>query len=168
MIERDERPGGHGVRFVLRPQRSATWRENLWLVAAVALPAVTIALAWTAAGFWPILPLCGLELALLTALLYRVSHSLLAREVLVIDDDRITIEAGHREVERRFELGRHWAQVILQPARSEWHSSRLLIREAGRAIECGRFLTNEERAELAEQLRRAVMAVPDVTGPGAR
>lgn len=158
MIESEIAADRSRARFVLRPQRSATWRDNLWLVAAVALPAVTVALGWTAVGFWPILPLCGLELALLAYGLYKVSHSLLAREVVLVEDDRITIEAGHRQIERRFELGRAWAQVLLQPPRSEYHPSRLIIRSGGRAVECGRFLTNDEREAFAGDLRRVVAA----------
>ncbi|MDZ7749493.1 MAG: hypothetical protein U5K43_12330 [Halofilum sp. (in: g-proteobacteria)] len=50
-------------------------------MAAIRGAAVTVAAGWTAVGFWPILPLCGLELGLLTYGLYKVSHSLLAREV---------------------------------------------------------------------------------------
>ena len=161
MIESDVDSEGGREQFILRPQRSATWRQNLWLVAAIALMAVPIAMIWTVVGFWPILPLCVLELGFLTLVLYSVSHSLLAREVVIVDDERITIEAGRRQLERRFELQRPWAQVLLKPARSEWHASRLIIRSAGRAVECGRFLTNREREQLARQLRRAVA----VNGP---
>ena len=156
MIEHATDDRNDRVRFVLRPQRSATWRDNLWLLAAVALPAVPIAVGWTVAGFWPILPLCGLELAAFAYGLYRVSRSLLAREVVLVEPDRITIEAGHREPERRFELPCPWAQVLLIPGRTEWHASRLIIRSAGRAVECGRFLTNDERSEVARELRHAV------------
>jgi uncharacterized membrane protein len=160
MVESEFDSASGTARFVLRPQRSATWRQNLWLVAAVAAMAVPIAVFWTAVGFWPILPLCGLELALLTLALYSVSHSLLAREVVVIDDNQITIEAGRRQIERRFELGRPWAQVLLQPPRNAWHASRLIIRSGGRAVECGRFLTNEEREQLWGELRQAVALPP--------
>lgn len=161
MVRCDQWDGAGRVRFILQPHRSATWRDNLWLVAAIAVVAVPIAVAWAWAGFWPILALCGLELAILLYCLYRVSHSLLAREVVTIDDDRITIEAGHREIERRFELARPWAWVQLVPGRSDWHASRVLIRSAGRAVECGRFLTNAERSDLAAQLERVMRAPPD-------
>lgn len=161
MIECDRLDGSGRARFILQPHRSATWRDNLWLVAAIAAVAVPIAAAWAWAGFWPILPLCGLELVLLLYCLYRVSHSLLAREVVTIEADRITIESGHREVERRFELGRPWAQVRLEPGASEWHPSRLFIRSGGRTVEFGRFLTNAERADLAQQLERVVRRMPD-------
>lgn len=161
MVECD-RWDGHGrARFILQPHRSATWRENLWLVAAIAVVAVPIATAWAWAGFWPILPLCGLELALLVYCLYRVSHALLAREVVTVDTEQITVEAGHREMERRFELGRPWAQVQLERGPSEWHPSRLLIRSGGQTVECGRFLTNAERADLAQRLERLFRSEPD-------
>jgi len=161
MIECDAWDGPGRARFILQPHRSATWRDNLWLVAAIGVVAVPIASAWAWAGYWLILPLCGLELAVLLMALYVVSHSLLAREVITVDEGCITIESGRRRMERRFELGRHWAQVVLEPGRSEWHGSRLLIRSAGQVVECGRFLTNAERAELAERLRGVVASVPN-------
>lgn len=161
MVECDRWDDAGRARFILQPHRSATWRDNLWLVAAIAMVAVPIGSAWAWAGFWPILPLCGLELALLAYCLYRVSHSLLAREVVTVDAERITVEAGHREVERRFELGRPWAQVRLEQGPSEWHPSRLLIRSGGRTVECGRFLTNAERADLARRLEDLFRHPPD-------
>jgi len=164
MIERELSSDGRFGRYILRPQCSASWRDNLWLVACVALMAVPTAVAWAAVGFWPILPLCGLELALLTLGLYVVNHSLLAQEVITIDEDRITIEAGRRDVERRFELARPWAQVRVQPAPRHAHPNRLIVRSHGRAVELGRFLTDDERDELAGDLR-GILARP---GHGAR
>lgn len=153
-------------RFILRPQRSATWRDNLWLVAAVAVLAVPIALYWTAFGFWPVLLVCLLHLAALFVALYKVSYALLAREVVTVGSEQITIEAGHREVERRFELTRAWVQVLLRTGPPRRRNA-LILRSAGRAVELGRFLTDDEREELAGELRRVVAAGPpraDSTG----
>jgi uncharacterized membrane protein len=154
-LDNDARTG----RFILRPQRSATWRDNLWLVAAVAALAVPIALYWTVFGFWPVLLVCVLHLLALTWALYKVSHALLAREVVTVGPERITIEAGHREVERRFELTRAWAQVRLQSGARRRHNS-LILRSAGSAVELGRFLTDDEREQLAGELKRVVTAAP--------
>lgn len=160
MIERDfDFESGTG-QFLLRPQRSATWRENLWLIAAVAATAVPIALIWTVAGFWPVLLVCVAHLVMLTAGLYVVSHALLARELIVIGPSAITIEAGRRQVDRRFELGRTWARVDHRPRRHRWGASRLIVQSDGRAVELGRFLTEEEREALAAELRAALMVAP--------
>lgn len=140
-------------RMILAPHRSATWHDNLRLVAAVALIALPVAIGWSLLGYWVILPLCGLELGALLLGLYWCNHALLAREVVTIDDELITIEAGRRRIERRFELPRHWAQVALLPGRGQAHSRRLILRSHGRAVELGRFLTDDERDEAATRLR---------------
>jgi uncharacterized membrane protein len=155
MIERQFELGAHHGRYILTPQRSASWRQNLYLVGAVAAAAVPIAVAWAVAGYWLILPLCGLELLALTAGLYVTSHALLAREVITLQGDTITIEAGRRRVERRFDLQRAWAQVSLLPEQ-RLAPSRLVLRSHGRAIELGRFLTDSERREFAGDLRQTL------------
>jgi len=168
MIVHDDIDSQRGTgRFILRPQRSATWRDNLLLLGAVAVAAVPVAVAWTIAGFWPVLPWCGLELGLLAAGLYSVSRSLLAREVVIVGADEIVIEAGHRELERRFRLGRAWASVILQPARRAVDRSRLIVRSHGRAVEFGRFLTDDERIRLAADLKGLVARQPHAPENGA-
>ena len=154
-------------RFILRPQRSATWQDNLWLVAAVAMLALPIALILSVAGAWPVLLLCVLHLLALTAALYKVSYSLLAREVVTVGSDSITIEAGHRQVERQFELDRHWAQVFVRTARRH-RRNELIVRSAGRAVTLGQFLTDEEREALAGELQRVVAAGPPLANAAAR
>ena len=139
--------------MILAPHRSATWRENLYLAGAVAAAALPIAVGWSLLGYWIILPLCGLELLALLAGLYWSSHALLAREVVMVDEDTITIEAGRRQVERRFELPRHWARVTLVPGHGKAHPRRLILRSHGRAVELGRFLTEDEREAAADSLR---------------
>lgn len=156
MLTSDPDSGSAGGRLVLAPHRSASWRDNLYLVAAVAALALPIAVGWALLGFWIILPLCGLELLALLIGLYWSSHALLAREVVIVDDDVITIEAGRREVERRFELPRHWARVLLQPGRGRAHPQRLILRSHGRAVELGRFLTDDEREQAAAWLRERI------------
>ncbi len=153
MITCDREPDAARERLILMPHRSATWHDNLRLVAAVAVLALPIAIGWSLLGYWVILPLCGLELGALLLGLYWCNHALLAREVVTIDDEVITIEAGRRRVERRFELPRHWARVTLLPGRGRAHSPRLVLRSHGRAVELGRFLTDDERDAAAARLR---------------
>lgn len=142
--------------MVLSPHRSATWEDNLRLVAVVALLVVPIGVGWALAGYWVILPLCGLELCALVVGLYLSSHALLAREVVTVDEDWITIEAGRRTVERRFELPRHWARVALESRRGQTRQQRLIVRSHGRAVELGRFLTEVERETAARRLRELI------------
>lgn len=156
MIERELHPSRATGRYVLRPQRSATWRQDLWLLAAIAGAALPLAIGWSLLGFWVILPICVFQLMVVLAAFYANSHGLLAREVVTIDEDRIVIEAGRRRRERRFELPRAWAQVRLWRGRGPLSPSRLIIRAHGQAVECGRFLTDEEREALSVDLRAVI------------
>jgi len=159
MIERELDAGRATGRFVIRPQRSATWRQNLFLFAAIAVVAVPLATVWSVVGFWLILPICLLQLAFVLAAFWISNRALLAREVVTIEPERIVIEAGHRQPERRFELGRHWAQVLLDRNGPRNGRRRLIIRSRGEAVECGRFLNEEERERLWRELR-GVIATP--------
>lgn len=142
--------------LVLTPHRSATWEDDLRLFAAIALLAVPIAVGWALLGYWVILPLCGLELGAVLLGLYVSSHSLLAREVVSVDDDRIVIESGRRRVERRFELPRQWARVVLESGHGNAGPPRLIVRAHGRAIELGRFLTADQREAAAARLQALI------------
>ncbi|MEL7289923.1 MAG: DUF2244 domain-containing protein, partial [Pseudomonadota bacterium] len=55
----------HQVQLHLSPNRSATWQQTKHLIAAFALFISSIAIAWSLAGAWVILPFAGLEVGLL-------------------------------------------------------------------------------------------------------
>ena len=50
---------------VIKPNHSSTWHQNLWLLAALAVPSLGAGIGFALAGAWPILPLAGLELTAL-------------------------------------------------------------------------------------------------------
>lgn len=156
MIERDLDDGGATGRFILRPNRSATWRQDLWLLAAIAAVALPLALGWSMLGFWLILPLALLQMAVVLAAFWISSHSLLAREVVTVEPERIVIEAGRRRPQRRFELSRYWTRVLLDDGGGRTRPSRLILRCRRLAVECGRFLTESEREGLWRELRSVI------------
>jgi uncharacterized membrane protein len=160
LIERELNPDDATGRFILRPHRSATWRQDLWLIAAIAAVALPLAAVWAVVGFWLILPLALLQIALVLAAFWVSSHSLLAREVVTLEPERIVIEAGHRRPERRFELQRPWARVQLRRGPRALQRRQLVIRCRQRAVECGRFLTEAEREELWRDLRALLAQAP--------
>jgi len=160
LIERELNPDHATGRFILRPHRSATWRQNLWLIAAIAVVALPLAAVWAVVGFWLILPLALLQIAIVLAAFWVSSHSLLAREVVTLEPERIVIEAGHRRPERRFELQRPWARVQLRGGARALRRRQLVIRCRERAVECGRFLNEDEREELWRDLQAALARTP--------
>lgn len=145
--------------FVLRPNRSLSWRQNQLVFASFCVVTLLVVLPLVAMGFWLVLPFAGLELLAVGAALYAVTCRCHECEVICIAEDTIRIEQGRRYPQRHWILARPWARVVLEGCPRRWYPSRLLIRTHGRAVEVGRFLPEDERQRLARQLTGHLGAV---------
>ncbi len=144
------------VQIVVRPNQSLSWNGNklfFWGITAVSALVVG---PLTYMGFWPVLPFAGLELAVLGWALYHCARRGQWREVIVVDGDRVEVTAGRAEPAQQWSAHRLWTQVVLEPPRFRGHPARLLLRSAGRSVELGAFLTDEERVQLAGLLREVL------------
>lgn len=142
------------LRFVLRPNQSISWRGLRLFFAALCVVSLSIALALTLLGFWPVLPFAGLEMLAVGAGLYAVARRGQVREVIYIDPQSVRIERGREAPDQQWQLARTWAKVVLERCPKQWYPSRLLIRSHGRSIEIGSFLNEDERQRLAHELGR--------------
>ncbi len=149
-------PAEGGARtFVLMPNRSMSWRGLVGAYAVIAVVTLTVAFYFYFQGLTLILPFSGVELLFLGAVLYVTAWKSDWREVISVGEALVTVEAGRREPEDRFEFQRQWLRLILA-RRGGWYPSRLLLRSHGRQIEIGRFLNEQERQGLAEMLAVAL------------
>lgn len=143
-------------RFILRPNRSLSWRGSMVFFLSLLIISSFIAVSLAVMGFWLVLPFAGLEMIVLGAGLYLVACRSYECEVICISRDAIRIEKGRRFPRQHCTLGRVWAKVVLEPCPKAWYPSRLFIRSHGRAVEVGRFLHEEERRHLALELSRTL------------
>lgn len=156
MVERPEVADGEIGHFVLTPNRSLSWRGNLVFVASITLIAMSIAIGFALLGLWLVLPFAGLEVGLLFIALYITALKGHCREELKIDKDRVVLSrarvssCSHLEVAAEFQ--RAWVRVQLKGSGHAWYPSRLLLGSHGKSVELGRFLSDEERVSLAQEL----------------
>lgn len=144
------------ARLLLRPNPPASARARVLVLGALALVMGVYSAAWLSRGLWPVLPFAGLELAVVAAALH-----LTARRARCFD--AVAVDARELRVRRQRLTGRStetwqsgWARVRLAPGRHPWYPVRLLVGAHGRWTELGRFLTEAERREAGECLRRAL------------
>lgn len=142
-------------RFVLRPNRSLSWRGTVHFFLGIATLSLAIATVLAIRGYWLVLPFAGLEIAALGAAFYVVARRSYQCEVIAVAED-ILIERGVGRPRHRVRLPRAWAAVDVERCNASWYPSRLLIRSHGQAVEVGRFLPEGERLELALKLRRSL------------
>lgn len=144
----------------LRPHRSMT-RDGVHRVMVVfALFWVPFALLFLFMGAWPIVGFMGLEVLALYGL-FRLSLAR-GREV-----EEISVNLSELVVDRTDHWGRRsswtfqpqWLQVLMDnPPTSH---SRLVLRSHGRSVVIGRFLTPDQRLEVAEKLRQVLADLRD-------
>ena len=155
-----------GWRFVLRPNRSATWAQSKRFLAIVATACLGVAGAFASVGYWPVLPFAGAEVALLTFALWWTSHRTARTEVVDIDSETVDVEKGREEPEQRWSFQRAWARVSLVPARVPQHPSRLLPRRRSSSQVTNRnFLTSSRSATGTKPNRRCRFSTRQRSSP---
>ena len=143
----------HMRRLVIAPNASISVAQAQWFFVGMCAVSFGIAGLMTVVGLWLVWPFAGLEMAALGAGLYVSLRDNGYREVVSVYDDRIEVEAGLNEPERRWEFPRLLTQVRLSPGVYRNSPSRLLMTRSGHGCELGRCLTDEERLEVAEKLK---------------
>ena len=149
--------GNSGQRFELRPNRSATWQEIKLFFAVLATICLGIATGFSLAGFWPVLPFAGIEVAVLGLCLWLSARDCNAVEIIDINGRLLAIEKSNQNTGKTWKFERAWAQIRLEPSKFKQHPSKLLIGSHGKLVHCGSFLTETERRRLARELKTAVI-----------
>jgi uncharacterized membrane protein len=160
--------------FELIPHCSLSVRGALVFFGSVCLVTFGVAGAAAVLGFWPVLPFAGAEMLLLGWALHSNMQRRFQREIIHITETEVVIE--HRDSmrgranPRRIVFPRHWSRVKIRRPKSPLHRSVLVIESHGRRREVGKFLTEEERLQLADELRQLVGDMnrsPELPGAGS-
>lgn len=152
MVEATLDKTGGGIRFVLRPNRSLSWKGTIIFVLGLTVLYLLIGIPLAILGFWPILPFAGLELIVIAICLYWVSLKNHRKEIIWIDDRSVRLERGRSQPDECVEFIKAWTRVDLQKSGHAWYPSRLLLGAQGRFVEIGAFLHEDERRSLAREL----------------
>lgn len=142
------------THFDLAPHCSLSTRGALLFFAALCSTTLSVAAIATLLGFWPVLPFAGAEMLLLAWALNTNMARRFEHERIDVTDQEVVIEYTFRQaMPRRIVFPRHWARVKIRHPKSRLHCDQLVIESHGRVCEIGRFLTVEERRQLAAELK---------------
>jgi uncharacterized membrane protein len=153
----------------LAPHCSLSTRGALLFFGSVCFATFGVAGFATFLGYWPVLPYAGAEMLLLGWALRANMQRRHERESIDISETEIVIEYA-RGIPRRVVFPRHWARVKIRRPKSRLHRGQLIIESHGRTHEVGKFLTEEERHQLAAELRRLIGGMnqsPALPGTGS-
>jgi uncharacterized membrane protein len=137
---------------LLRPHRSLSPYGFKWLIRALLLANLLVALPMYFLGAWPVAGFCGLDVALIWYLFHRNYLDARRSETLTLTDRELVVDRlgpdGEREQHR---LDAYWLRVEL--------GERLVLTSRGNRVVVGRFLGAPERQRVAGELQAALAAM---------
>jgi uncharacterized membrane protein len=144
-------------KVVARPNCSLSPKGMLRVVAALAFLPLSVAVGFGMAGAWLVFPFAGLELLAVAYAFYFIYRHAGDYESITIDGERIAIEQHSYKNSYQVVFHRYWAQVVLREVPGG--EQRLWLRSHGKEVEVGRYMNNEQRLALAQQLQKRTGAV---------
>jgi len=147
---------------VLHPHASLGLRGFFILMATISLVSFAAGAAFISIGAWPVFGFFGLDVVLIF-IAFRVNYYRARMfETVRLTRDRLVVERNNpRGDVTRWEFQPYWLRVTMDdPPRPE---SRLMLSSHGRSVVIGRFLTPDERLDLAQALRNALARLRGIT-----
>jgi len=126
------------------------------LLLALALVSLCLAGLLTLKGYWPVLLIAVIQLALVAWILIRAWEQAWVSEVIEICENSIKVTHQRHKRKRHYELETAWAVVEWVQPDIAWYAPRIRLRSRTQAVELGSFLTNEEKHQLVKQLQSAI------------
>jgi len=144
--------------MVARPNSSLTAKGRVYAVVIIAAISFAVAIGFSLIGAWLVLPFAGIEfLAIGYAFYYIHCHSQ-DYESIVIEGDQISVEKKSYKAVSKMVFNRYWVKVLLRLTPNG--DQMLSLRSHGKEIDFGRsYMTNDQRLELAKQLKERVGVV---------
>lgn len=142
---------------VLRPHRSLGPTGFLALMLALGAVSFVTGMAFLLAGAWPVLGFLGLDVLIVYVAFKLNYRSGRQYETLELTPDRFKLTRVHPSGrQEQFGCNPYWARVSLR----EWPDGRtaLSLVSQGKELAFARFLTDDERRDLAGALREALLA----------
>lgn len=155
------------ARIILQPNRSWSWRANVWFIATLMAVSLLVAAGFTSRGFWVILPFTILEMSVLTGCLYYCVRRTHITEVLYFNQHQLIFERGINRPVERFAFERYFTRFLVRPAPHPWRRKRIELKCRNRALEVGGFLGDEEKDQLIRELRRIIRKLDNGPAPSS-
>ncbi len=144
------------LMIIARPNQSATWRANLWLLLLLSLPVLAIAVAFALLGAWLILPFAGIELLALGAALYHVSRKQQYRHVITVSDDSVCVDKGYHCPLQHWRFAKSAAGLAITTQPHPWDAPDLRMHDHHESVRLGEFLNREDSLKLLELLQQEI------------
>lgn len=147
------------VILTLQPNRSASWQQNKIIIMVIAVFVMSIAIAWSAVGVWIILPFAGFEIGLLAFLMHRVSYLTYQKQIIIIDKDTLTFDAGVYYPKSHYTFNKHKLIVRTTEPKTDFEQTLITLEDGLQKVVVGQFLNQQDRQTTLVHFRKAHLYV---------
>jgi len=141
-------------KIIAQPNRSATWRQNKLLIAALSVWCLLIATGFALAGAWVILPFAGIELLGVATGLYYVSWKLSHRHVISFEGSNLRIEKGVYFPKQIWNFPRDTLSISVERQAHPWDPLKIILCGPVEQVCVGEFLNKDDSNALLSSLRQ--------------
>jgi uncharacterized membrane protein len=142
--------------ITMQPNQSMSWKALRYFLIFMMTVSFSIAFAFTAMGYWVVLPFTALEMAVLTYCLWLCLRRSSIQEVLSLTPETIKLEVGIKQPQNTYQWQRFFTKIQVQPAFHPWYRKKVSLVHKGTELEIGRFLNPDEQKELLDFLRTLI------------
>lgn len=139
--------------IVAKPNQSSTWRANLLVLLALAVPSLGAAIIFAFYGAWPILPFAGLEMLALGCALYYVNWKLHYRHVITLSEDTVRVDKGHFAPKQSWQFQRSDAGLSITEGIDNRYGPEVYVHDKSDKVVLGDFLGEDECQALIDLLK---------------
>ena len=143
-------------RITLTPNKSLSWKSNIFFILAISVTCGVIGIAFYIAGAFLILPFAGLEIILVGTCVYLVVQRSYKQEIITLTPEKLKIEKGISKPNQFWEYFRIWAFVVVEKPKHPWYPAHIVITSKGERVPIGDFLTEKEKLDLVDKLRNII------------
>ena len=139
-------------QVVLTPNQSAPWAEVKMVCLLLAFFTAIIAGGWAFVGVWIILPFAGLELLLVSALMYQICKQGRLIQVVNLHADNIEVTTGYRKPEKQWTLTKSDTFLYCQSTKHPDDSPNVYLKNSDYCIQIGSFLNKNDTEQMLNSL----------------
>ncbi len=135
----------------LQPNRSASWQQTRWMIAALSSLMLFFGISWWIQGAWMVMLFAIVNSLLVAYLFHRVSSASYQRQILNIHQHCVHFCSGTTTLSPWQKLQRP-CYLITEKTASKQHLPRYTLTDDQHSLQIGHFLNKEDLQLLHTQL----------------
>lgn len=147
----------HQAELILKPNSSASWKQNLLLIKIIGAIALSISLGFMLAGAWMIFPFCGLELTALFTATYWISLKASQEQIIQFAPHQVSVTRRLRAKNQSQQYHRLWTKIQIYKSNRPNRIPKIFIRCQSQQQEIGEFLGYQDKLTLIRHLKEITL-----------